>query len=106
MGHPDAVKGRVGQAESGKKEFLPAGGRAARDGRFLPTTRVDVNRNGPIINSAGRSSPGPYGTGAPLDNAAAFRPTPSLPNSLYRIINSQPSKTSTGNAQDAQARAA
>jgi hypothetical protein len=51
MGHPDAVKGRVGQAESGKKEFLPAGGRAARDGRFLPTTQVDVNRNGPFINA-------------------------------------------------------
>jgi hypothetical protein len=50
MGHPDALKGRVGQAESGKKEILPAGGRAARDGRFLPTTRVDVNRNGPFIN--------------------------------------------------------
>jgi hypothetical protein len=55
MGHPDALKGRVGQAESGKKT-APAGGHTARDGRFLPTTRVDVNRNGPFINFAGVAS--------------------------------------------------
>jgi hypothetical protein len=53
MGHPGALKGRVGQAESGKNKLIPARGRAARDGRFLPTTRMEVNRNGPFINSGG-----------------------------------------------------
>jgi len=50
MGYPDALKGRVGQAESGKKGIPPADGHTARDGRFLPTAHGDVNRNGPFIN--------------------------------------------------------
>jgi hypothetical protein len=50
MGYPDALKGRVGQAESGKKGIPPADGHTARDGQFLPTARGDVNRNGPFIN--------------------------------------------------------
>jgi hypothetical protein len=58
MGHPDALKGRAGQAESGKKGISPADGHTARDGRFLPTASADVNRNGPLLTLS--SAPYPH----------------------------------------------